>query len=199
METITVTRALNELKLLDKRITKKIDGACFGTSSINGTMTDRHCTSVADLQSIEDLISRRSAIKEAITVSNALTVVNINGDMMTMAAAIERKSSIDYHKELLASMRARYRSIQMSIDVENDKAQHRLDALLESSFGKDTKSRPSEMTELTETFWKANRCELVDPIGLADKIEKLDEFIDNFENEVDLTLSETNSRTEIAI
>ena len=48
-----------------------------------------------------DLISRRNKIKSAIIMSNAKTVVEVAGKQMTVAEAIDKKSSIEYEKELL--------------------------------------------------------------------------------------------------
>ena len=42
-----------------------------------------------------DLIKRRDAITKAIVASNAVTEVTINGETMTVASAIELKTSIE--------------------------------------------------------------------------------------------------------
>ncbi len=198
METITATAALNELKLLDKRIQKKIYNACFITSKI-GDKIKEDCDAEANLQSVNGLISRREVIKAALMKSNSTTLVKVSGEEMMVAAAIEKKSSISYLENLLETLRDQRRRTEQGIQRHNDEAQTRLDRLLESTFGKDLKARPTEITEISETFWKANEAKFEDVIQIKKKIEELDEYIDNFKNEVDLRLSEINSLTRIEI
>ncbi len=199
VETITATRALSELKLLDKRIQKKTQSACFLTSKIGNEIKNNSCTAESDLQSITDLISRRAKIKSALMRSNSTTVVKISSESMTVAEAIEKKSSIDYLANLLDELRDQRYNIQTDTERNNSRAQERLDNLLVSTFGKDLKARPSEITEVSDVFWKANKCEVVDDIEIDKKITELDEYIDNFMSEIDLCLSEINAKTEITL
>ena len=50
------------------------------------------------------MIKRRNQIKSAIIASNAVTMVEVAGVRMTVAEAIDKKSSIGYEKELLARL-----------------------------------------------------------------------------------------------
>ncbi len=196
---ITATRALTELKLINKRILKKVQNSCFVTSKIGSEIEDKDCDAAKDLQSITDLITRYDAIKAALVLSNSITKIKILDQEMTVAEAIDKKSSISYFEALLHTLRdQRLRTIR-EMDNDNIEAQMRLDRLLESTFGKDLKARASEITDLSDTFWKANKTELHDTIQITKKINELDEYIDNFNSEVDLTLSEINATTLITI
>ena len=70
MEKILVTKGLNELKLLDKRIYSKIsEGEFVGAAknsavNVNGKITKEafKANAKADFQSITDLIKRRKAL-----------------------------------------------------------------------------------------------------------------------------------------
>lgn len=199
MAKITATRALNELKLLDKRIQKKIRNSCFITYKVKDQIQNQNCRSEADFQSISDLIAQREMIKSALMKSNSITKVVINGEEMTVAEAIEKKNSIAYLKSLLQKMVHQLQTTTREIEMANAEAQERLDRLLEANFGKDMKVRDDELEAVSEAFWANNRAEAVDELKLQEKCEKLDKDIDGFENEVDLVLSEVNARTEIEI
>ncbi len=196
---MTATRALNELKLLNKRITKKIGNSCFITSKTGETIQNTECDAVSSLQSVHDLIARREKVKEALMLSNSTTIVKIGKESMTVAAAIEKKSSIKYMEHLLAVLRDQRYNVKVDIDRDNEASQDRLDRLLESTFGKDLKARPSEITDISDTFWRTNKVELHDTIEIDRQIEDMDDYIDEFTSEVDLVLSESNSITQINV
>lgn len=118
---------------------------------------------------------------------------------MTVAEAIERKISINYLKELLRNLQDQRGRVQYQIDDLNSGAQDRLDRLLEQTLGKDLKARPTEITEISEAFWKTNKAVLEDPIKIDEKIEELDRYIDRFENDVDLNLSIINATTFVEV
>jgi tetrahydromethanopterin S-methyltransferase subunit B len=65
--------------------------------------------------------------------------------------------------------------------------------------GKSGKMRDEDYKSLEEVFWASNKAVLVDEINISEKIDELDEFIDEFMSEVDLVLSEINGRTDITI
>ena len=78
-ETMTVHKALCELKMLDKRIESSIAGAEFcrtnkhSNAVINGVPLKEYGDEiVSQYQSIVDLITRRDAIKRAVVASNAV-------------------------------------------------------------------------------------------------------------------------------
>ena len=98
-ERMSIHRALAELKTLDARI----NSACSGTfvyankksnAKISGmSIEDAKKFLVGNYDRAKDLIERRKKIKSAIVESNAKTEVEVAGIKMTVADAIERKSS----------------------------------------------------------------------------------------------------------
>jgi hypothetical protein len=204
-EKISVNRALNELKLLKKRLAKKLAGrtdTCFINYKIGtgGKEEMRDCDPKANLQSIRDLIRRFNAIESAILKSNSVTIVKIGNEEMTVSEAIARKKSIEFEKQLLETMTKSLYFIQHRIDDHNETAALRLDDLLKSSFGgKEGKIREADIDAIKEQFERSNKAEFVDPLNLSKIIEELDDYIDTFENEVDLVLNESNAKTEIEV
>jgi len=208
MRIISITEALNELKLYDARITKAISNARFcgaakKSSDKVGAVTkdefNEHAK--ASYQSVIDLIANRNVLKSAIVKSNAVTEVIINNKPMTVAEAIERKNSIGYDEALLAEMNRQYTSATDTVNKENKKVDNKVDELLSALIGRDSdKKIDKESQEAIEVPYRAkNEFELVDAIGLYDKIAALEAEIDGFKSEVDTKLCISNSVTTIEV
>lgn len=200
---MSVTQALPELKLLEKRIekaTSTIHSWCKVAHNGAPIDKDKHKRETeAYLQSFNDLMKRRETIKRSIILSNAVTRVKIGSWEGTVAEAIEYKSSIRMKRDLLDAMksclqmkRAEYEQMKAMVDG-------RLERLLQSELGKDVKTNPETITALTNSFRDNNKVELVDPLDLSTKISTLEEELDAFETNVDWVLSESNGRTLIDV
>ena len=97
MRKISITEALNELKLYDSKINKAIANAKLASAAKKSSdkvgvvkKEEFEERAKASYQSVTDLIANRNALKSAIVKSNAVTEVTINGKTMTVAEAIER-------------------------------------------------------------------------------------------------------------
>ena len=202
---MTIHRALAELKLLDKRIDKQIkDSVPFcvvkkkDEKQVNGMSLEEYNKKVeGNFNAIIDLIKRREQIKAKIMHSNTITKVNVAGEEMTVAEAIERKNTIEYKKKLLNRLRA---DLQMALDemeAGNITLLDRLESFLEATLGDNPSSK--EIETVSEMFKEKNELKLYNPINIEKKIEKLEEEIEDFLMEVDFVLSESNSKTTIEI
>ena len=205
---MTITRGLSELKLLDKRIKDEISSAIFITENKKSsdkvlktfTKEEFNNKAQASFQSVLDKMKRRNYMKSAIVQSNATTMVVIGGKTMTVAEAIERKTSIEYDKYLLNELERQYRGAVSKMNLQNQKVQSTLDDLMKVFTGKDSSKDISvESTKMTKEYLENNEYELVDPIKILDKIETMRKEIDEFEHEVDFVLSESNTITKIFI
>lgn len=199
METISITKALAELKLLDKRIDKQINQSIFLGFEINGVQNYKGFQPKENLQSVEDLIKRRESIKSAIMTSNSKTEVNINGIKMTVVQAIEQKETIKYKQKLLQKLISDRNSVRANMQNVNENAQYRLDNLLQASFSKDAKVKGEEIEAIAKPFLERNAATETDIISIDSAISKLESEIDGFISEVDYVLSESNSLTKIEI
>jgi len=200
MQKISITRALANIKLLDKRIRKKINTSIFIKIKQTNENTDLISKEIkSDNRSINDLIKERNKLKKLIMISNANTKVNIAGVTMSVQEAIERKNSIEYEEYLLEELKRQYSNIASEVEKINSLNTERFDQLINSNFSKDIKANNQEYQALYNTFWESNKTEVIDPLNLKEVIDKLSEFIDSFNSEIDLVLSESNARTEIEI
>jgi hypothetical protein len=207
---ISITRALNELRLLNKRINDKINSSYFlgcakrSSEKVNNVFTKDEFKELikSNYDSISSLIKRRSEIKAAIVASNAVVKVKIADIEMTVAEAIERKNTIEYEETLLDKMESQYNNIIGKCNNENEKVNAKADEMINTMLGKVEQNKKDQYkaeTELVQKFIKDNEFETIDPIDLRKKIENLKEKIDGFKSEVDLTLSEINAVTKIII
>lgn len=203
---ISVTRALSELKVLDARISKlstrpvvfrKVAGVVMSQQGI--TVETLEANVKADFQSLTDLINRRTSIKSAIVRSNAVTTVVVGSKTMTVAEAIELKTSIATKEFLLHNLRSQYANLNTQIETQNAEATRRLDQMLEANLGKDRKVDPTEYDAIAVPFMKKNQASLIDPIGVNDVIKSLETEVDEFKMNVDFALSEVNAMTKIEV
>ena len=207
MEKMLVTQALNELKTLNSRIMRAINNATFVTSAkiceknvtSNMSKEDFNANAKSDLQSIDDLINRRKNIKAAIVLSNAVTMVTVANVEMTRAAAIERKTSIEYERSLLRQMKNQYLTAQQKVNAKNTEMEAAIERLVATAFGKDSKTniKSDDYSAIADPYKEKNEWALVDPIDVLNQITKREEEIDAFINEVDSALQISNCTTYI--
>ncbi len=200
---MSITQALPELKLLEKRIDKISDSiAEWCKVSHNGAPVDKDKhkkEAEAQLQSYTALLLRRETIKRAIILSNAKTKVKIGQFEGTVAEAIEYKSSVRFKRNLLESMKECLQAKREEYERKKAEVEGRLERLLQSELGKDVKTNPETITALTTSFRENNKVELLDPLDLSAKVAELEEMLDSFETNVDWVLSEANATTFIEV
>jgi hypothetical protein len=209
MATYSITRSLNELKLLDSRINRAISESKLATIQIGKKLIDGHVTveqyeanAKASIASIEKLIVRRDEIKSKIVASNAVTVIKFpSGTTMTVAEAIERKTSITYRKNYLQSLRNQYSNALNSLTREQTNVKVSLEKRIENILGKGDaiKGKDAEIKAITDGFLAEHEPKLINPVAIEAMIKKLTDEIEEFENEVDFLLSESNTRTDIEV
>lgn len=207
-ETMTVHKALAELKTLDSRISTVIKDGHFCIAKKHsvekvegGTLAEYETAVKSHYDKATDLIRRRKAIKRAVVLSNAVTKVTINGTEYTVAEAIEMKNhGIDLDTELMLQMLDHKNKALAQIEHENGALENKADNFIMSMFGqKERKVDNEEIRKAREDFIKASQYELIDPINVTEKIDALNEHIQNFESEVDAALSVSNAVTTIEI
>lgn len=208
MRKITVTEALKELKLYNSRIYKAIADAEFvGAAKKNSDLIGHKKKSTyeddanSSYDSIMAMIENRDALKSAIVNSNAITQVEIGGITMTVAAAIEKKASIEYDKSFLRAMKEQFYSAVSTVARENTKVDNQCDKLIETQLSGDNKQKLDkvDIEAFTAPYRKQREFAIVDPLNIEKKIAELESRIDVFEAEVDTKLNVSNALTTIEI
>lgn len=208
MTKLSITRALTELKTLNKKLESLFPNLLFVDAFQNRSKTllnskkpqqDFAEMVKSNFQSVNDIISRQKKIKSAIVSSNAMTTVIIGKEVMSVASAIESKKSIAHKKSLLNGMKANWTQVKNACEKSNVQVENNLQNLLTSMFGSDKKTDPKIFDETAKAFREQNEVRIFDPSNIEQKIKELEEEIMEFEGNVDFVLSESNAKTEIEI
>lgn len=208
MEKMTIHRALVDLKLIDSKIEKGIleiepTGMMQQDKPVNGfyKKEDFESAAKAKLQSVLDLIERKTKIKSAIVISNGITMVEVSGKKMTVADAINYKNIIIFKKQLLSSLSKKHNQVKSKVQTENEKVNNVALENAKIMIGRqgDDKVKPTDddVKAIVEPFVKRNELHLVDPLKVEVFVDKNTSEIELFEAEVDAVLSESNSLTTI--
>ena len=208
VETMTIHKALCELKILDSRINNAIASGKFclankhSNEKVYGvTVSEYKETMKASYNKAADLIRRREAIKRAVVLSNAKTIVKIGGKEYTVAEAIEMNNhGIELKLQLKNAMKKQYDSAMTTIISKNSVVDDKATEYVIGLFGqKESKNVNEEYEKAKKSYIEANTMELIDPIEILNKIEALDTEIADFTTEVDSALSVSNALTEIIV
>ena len=208
-ETMTIHKALAELKILESRIMKTVGDGTYcvankhSNEKINGvSIEDYKKVMQSAYDKAVDLITRYKAIKKAVTLSNAKTVVKIGEEEYTVAEAIWMKNhGIEFDELLLNELREQYNKAQAKILKQNgNDLEQRAEQYVVGIYGsKEGRTNTDDFEKTKQDFITSQTFELVDPIGILEKIEVLEEKISAFKAEVDAALSTSNALTVIEV
>ena len=216
MTEISVTRALTEIKHLTDRIARSNASQFIGVAKGKGV--HQTCFTIpsetvgvfsnnvkSNLQTALDLISRRERLKREIVRSNAVTDVSIAGNVMSVAAAIEKKASIQFTKNLVVALKQQLIASNLIVEKANAKLLEEINTAVANAYGgdkgvvTDKSESASHYEAIAEPRQSRSELSLIDPNGVFALINKLEDEISAFMQEVDFSLSESNSRTMINV
>jgi hypothetical protein len=203
---ISLTRLLNEIKLTNKKIDKKLsedvkyfDIMAGGKLKNYKSEADMKVAVESQLQSIQDLIKQRDLYKKTLLDANNKTTLTVGDETFTIAEAIAKKDTVSQELSLIKTMKRQLNEVENNIQYIEADNDEKLDDLIRASIGKDKKTDAGEIESITKVFRDNNKVSLVDAGGakkfLADKEEALDVFISN----IDFSLSEINAKTEVEV
>lgn len=211
-QTISVTRALAELKRLKDRIARAtVDGTfvavTIGTGtnqkvfSSNETVAETSARIQSSSDSVQGLINRYNELKSKVVISNATTLTKVANIQMTVAEAIERKTSIQMYKALLQTMRSQLAAATVTKDTANAKMDAVIESYVTTVYGAAERSKldASLYEAVAKPQREAKQAELLDPTKIREQIAKLEEYISYMTNELDFSLSEINAQTVITV
>lgn len=210
-KSISVTRALVELKRYDTRIADASSATFVGVAIGRGekkkvnqgnkTVEQLQSEILASFDKVESLIRNREKLKSAIVMSNAVTYVTLGDRRMTVAEAIELKTSVGQRRILLAALSRQRLEATNKVDALNAELQRKIDQSLNNFYGADNKTKisPDVVASVTEPQLNMNEASMIDPAGIDKKIEALKEQILLVESELDFVLSESNARTMVTV
>lgn len=209
---MSITRALVELKNLDNKIKQAIQGVHFiGVTTGKDNNKKVFIPSGNDVASAQQLIqgnfdkatqliSNRQRIKAAVVKSNAVTEVKLAGKVLTVAEAIETKTSLPYKELLLTTLVQQANSANTHVSNINNKMNEDIDKALQVVYGNEKGKVQSEMYEqVAEPQRKQKEGAILDPAKIDLKIKSLQDEIQTIKSELDFVLAESNAKTEIEV
>ncbi|MCR5346127.1 MAG: hypothetical protein K6E46_08775 [Lachnospiraceae bacterium] len=217
-EKMLVTQALDERDLLVKKINDKIAKANFVDTIKHNeekvfeakvTRADFAKEAESAYQQIVDLIDRFQKIDAAIVASNAETKINTSYGELTVAGAISLRNRLngkgsykdraDFEGALKEKMDTDYAQGCKMIDYKNGLLRDKAEEMRLSILGKDSKIKDDKPLEVVEAYVKENTTELVDPLDVQKKVDKLVEKRDTLLKELDTQIKVANATTFIEV
>lgn len=213
-----VTQALDERDLLIKKINDKIDAAVFADVAKRNEekVYNRRITkeefdkeAKAAYQQITDLIERYNKLEAAIVESNANTFIETSYGKFSVAGAITLRNRMkgdakfggkaDFETSLLLRMKRTYSDCVGTAEHKNQALADTAEEMRLSILGRETKVKEDKPLEVVESYIKENTMEIVDPLGIKDKISELTERRDKLLSELETQIKVSNATTFITI
>lgn len=209
MAEMTVQRALNELKIIDERLSKRLtEFVVVGTKKVSEARVVETRESIVEfenrakgvLDSVDGLLKRQQELKHAIMTSNATTMIEVAGKTYSVMTAIDRKRTIENEKLVVKYMRDALIRAEYKVSQENDKMESYIQRQANAMAGGDLSSKKDDyIIAFEKSYREQNSWDLVDPLKLRDLIEQREQEISMFELEIDTALTVSNAITKIEI
>ena len=209
MAEMTVQRALNELKIIDERLSKRLtEFVVVGTKKVSEARVVETRESIVEfenrakgvLDSVDGLLKRQQELKHAIMTSNATTKIEVAGKTYSVMTAIDRKRTIEKEKLVVKYMRDALIRAEGKVSQENDKMESYIQRQTNAMAGGDLSSKKDDyIIAFEKSYREQNSWDLVDPLKLRDLIEQREQEISMFELEIDTALTVSNAITKIEI
>lgn len=203
---ISINRALKELKTLDSRIQSAISNGMFvlsaknSASKINGLTREELKNSFkGNLDKVNDLVSYKNAIKAAIVASNAETEVQVAGVTYKVATAIYMKEAAKTEQYFINKLKQDYARVLREIEAENAKLEKAFETYVTQMYGGKDKAPVDEIEKARKMYYDTNGVEMIDSIGIKAEIERREEALVAFLDEVDGALTDSNALTQLTI
>ena len=205
---ITITRALSELKLQQKKYDKKVEelqviaikqGTKLRRPFTAQTPEDFLDKSKAAYQSLMSTMDRIIMIKTKIDESNATTKIKIGQTEMTVQQALVEKKFITLKKSLLRKLQDLKATNNQDLENAELELTRSAEDFRKVFAGNGNNKSEADIETAVKNYKKSEEISVVDAINIDDEIAKLDAYIDDFESNVDFVLSESNSKTCIVI
>lgn len=199
---MSITRALAQVKLIESKLGRAFAG--FDVE-INGklkyfpnfTTEQFEKEALVEVNSFEDLFKNRLKIKSAIARANIDTKISLFGTEYSIIELIDLKNSLQYKKNVYTNLINNYNKCKSDVVNQDVKIENEVSKQVEVANSNKTQVSKDLTTTLTETYKTLWGGKIV---GLdINKITKEKEELDKLVAEIDMILSEINSRTEIEV
>ena len=199
---MSITRALAQVKLIESKLGRAFAG--FDVE-INGklkyfpnfTTEQFEKEALVEVNSFEDLFKNRLKIKSAIARANIDTKISLLDTEYSIIELIDLKNSSQYKKNVYTNLINNYNKCKSDVVNQDVKIENEVSKQVEVANSNKTQVSKDLTTTLTETYKTLWGGKIV---GLdINKISKEKEELDKLVAEIDMILSEINSKTEIEV
>lgn len=206
---MSLTRVLSEIKLTVKKLEDSKSLPLFDAKAVDqlNTVTlkvgleDAKKRIQGNFDSWKRLTRNLNILRSALVGANASTSVTINGQVYTIAQAIDRRKNIESESAILAVHERALAKMKSEIAVRHDQLITGFKTQIEEKLksASNTKLSDDDLKVLKRTFVDTQEFELVDPVGLTDKLLEMRKDLEAFKSEVDIILTEANSTTQVEV
>lgn len=199
---MSITRALAQVKLIESKLGRafagfdvEVNGKLKGFPNFTTEQFEKEAQ--VEVNSFEDLFKNRLKIKSAIARANIDTKISLFGTEYSIIELIDLKNSSQYKKNVYTNLINNYNKCKSDVVNQDVKIENEVSKQVEVANSNKTQVSKDLTTTLTETYktlWGGKI------IGLdINKISKEKEDLDKLVAEIDMILSEINSKTEIEV
>ena len=207
-----ITQALDERDLLAKKIRDAISSQDFISMRKKDAAIDYNNAPVEKItedirstyQSITDMIKRYCMIIQKIAESNAVTKINVDGQEMSISAAIsivkDIKNGTYFEARLLNKFTNDYNKIADTIKRNNVIVDQNKQKLLGALLSKDSSKKPTQDDiDIVDRVNDKDYTEFIDPLGLTDLIDELRTRTSELQSKILSAIKISNATTVISI
>lgn len=213
---LLITQALDERQLLIKKIASKTESACFidarkrNEEKVYGAKIPEDefkKNAEASYQQITDLIDRYQKIEAAIVASNVATTIDTSFGTFTVAAAISLRNRLRaatscemmFENNLERKMAADYQKYLEVAEKKNRALNETAENMRLSILGKESLRKDEKPLEVVEEYVKENTFEIIDPLGVLQKIEESKLRRSSLLTELETQIKVSNATTFIEV
>ena len=161
----------------------------------------------ASYQQITDLIERYQKIEAAIVASNAATTIETSYGVFTVAAAISLRNrfraatscEMMFENNLENKMAADYGKYVDISEKKNKTLNETAENMRLSIWGKESLRKDEKPLEVVEEYVKENTFEIIDPLGVLQKIEESKLRRSSLLTELETQIKVSNATTFIEV
>jgi hypothetical protein len=121
-------------------------------------------------------------------------------ETLTIAQAIARKKWFEtVLSEVVNTIRRHYIKVESDFNNTSNRLKNELDAMLNSQFGPESTHTSKQRIEFKESIKSNYTLEIIDPIGLKDKVDNALSIVETYANTIDSIISRATETTEVEI
>lgn len=201
MTKMSLHRVIAEIKATEQKLANLYSThyVFIHTGEENETSRKAKIDSQSNFDKTQSLVTNLAALKSARNRANSNTTVTIAGKTMTIDEALAQKVAIEHKRGLVQALQNQFNHGEQQLKQKQDQIEEQVQKLVTASFGGTRKATEDEIKVLRSTVEATKKPSLIHADGLKDQIAKLQKEIEDFETEVDYTLSEANATTVVEV